>query len=99
MSRGSPTQTSAIPAGHGATARLGVAELLVDHAIEIEEHLDDLSVGIAVIDRDVVARAMPDPTPRDFDPLAPQQVAGAMHSEDLNFEHDMVDRPRSPAAS
>ena len=39
--------------------RIEVAELLVEHLVELGEQLDDLVVRIAVVSVDVVARPVP----------------------------------------
>ena len=48
------------------------------YAIELAEQLDDLVIGIAMIDRDVVARAVAHRAPRDRNALPREQVARPM---------------------
>ena len=43
-------------------ARIEIAEFLVLHLIELDVELDELIVGIAVIDRNVVARSVTYPS-------------------------------------
>src|SRR5579884_3458070 len=47
--------------------RLEIAELLVDHLVELAEELDDLVVRIAVVGGDVVAGAVAQRSPDDRD--------------------------------
>ena len=45
-------------------ARIEAAQRLVEHLVELGEHLDDLVVRVAVIGKDVVAGPVPGPVPR-----------------------------------
>ena len=53
--------------------RFEIAEFFVGHAIEIEEQFDDLSIRIAMVDRDIVAGSVPDRPPQDLDSVAPSK--------------------------
>src|SRR6516165_5976937 len=63
-------------------SRLEIAELLVEHQVDVGEELDGDAVGVLVIDRDVVPDEMADRTPEQLDVLAREEVAGAV---DLGF--------------
>src|SRR5262245_53308627 len=62
--------------------RLEIAELLVEHQVDVGEELDGDAVGILVIDRDVVPDEVPDRAPEQLDVLAREEVAGTV---DLGF--------------
>src|SRR5262252_3950807 len=62
--------------------RLEIAELLVEHQVDVGEELDGDAVGILVIDRDVVPDEVPDRPPEQLEVLAREEVAGAV---DLGF--------------
>ena len=57
-----PLRTIAVPG-----ARLEIAELFIDHAIEIVEQLDQVPIGVAVIDGGVVSGAVTDRAPEDIE--------------------------------
>ena len=58
--------------------RVEVAELLVEHLVELGEQLDDLIVRIAVVSVDVVARPVPARPPGELDVLRPEEIAGRL---------------------
>jgi hypothetical protein len=62
--------------------RLEIAELLVEHEVDVGEELDGDTVRILVIDRDVVPDEVPDRPPEQLDVLAREEVASAV---DLGF--------------
>src|SRR5262249_33295108 len=56
-------------------ARVEIAEFLVLELIELDVELDVLVVGVAVVDRDVVARAVPHRPPVDGDFTQREELA------------------------
>src|SRR5262245_9685591 len=58
--------------------RLEIAEILVEHQVDVGEELDRDAVGVLVIDRDVVSAAVADRAPEQLDVLAREEVAGAV---------------------
>ena len=62
--------------------RLEIAELLIEHQVDVGEELDRDAVGVLVIDRDVVPDEVAERAPEQLDVLAREEVAGAV---DLGF--------------
>ena len=72
-------------------ARLEIAELLISHLVEFAEQLDDLIVGLAIIDRNVVAGAVAHRSPDDVDLVLGEDVAGVFQVHDVGeLERDVV---------
>src|SRR5262245_11378607 len=71
--------------------RLEVAELLVEHAVELAIELDHLAVLVLMEDRDVVARSEPQRTPQDRNVPLAKDLAGVLDvSEVAQLEGEMV---------
>jgi hypothetical protein len=71
--------------------RLEVAELFIEHFIELGEHLDDLVVGIAVIGVNVVAGTVAARTPDNRNLLTAQKIARRLHLRPvLQLKSDVV---------
>src|SRR5436190_21477537 len=71
--------------------RIEIAELLVQHLVELGEQLDDLVVRIAVIGVDVVAGAVASRSPDQLNVLGAEEVAGALNLRPvLQLEGDVV---------
>src|SRR5262245_1707183 len=69
-----PLRTVAVPG-----TRLEIAELLVEHQIHAVVELDQMAIGIVVIDRDVMAGPVADRSPENLSAVAAQEVAGLVH--------------------
>ena len=63
--------------------RLEIAERLVLHLVELGVELDHLVVVIAVVGRDVMARALAQRAPDDRDAPLPEQVAGILDVDEI----------------
>ena len=71
--------------------RIEIAELLVQHLVELGEQLDDLVVRIAMIGVDVVARPVPARPPGELDVLAAEEIAGVLDLRPvLQLERDVM---------
>src|SRR5208282_3424734 len=63
--------------------RLEIAELLVQHLVELAKKFDDLVVRIAVVGGDVVAGPMAQRSPDDRDFALAEQVAGILQVDEI----------------
>src|SRR5580704_3487885 len=63
--------------------RLEIAELFVEHLIELAEKFYDLIIGVAVIGGDVVPRTVAQRSPDDRDFLLPEQIAGILQMDEI----------------
>src|SRR5580704_13837146 len=63
--------------------RLEVAEVLVDHLVELAEELDHLIVGVAVVGGDVVPWPMAQRAPDDRNLALAEQVAGILQVDEV----------------
>src|ERR1700733_4233839 len=71
--------------------RLKIAELFVEHLVELAEEFDDLIVGIAMIGGDIMPRPMPQRPPDDRYLPLPEQVAGILQMDEvLQLERHVV---------
>jgi len=78
--------------------RLEIAELFVEHQVHAVIELDQITIGIVVVDRDVVTGSVPYRSPEDLEFVASEQVAGLMHMRGVaQFERQMVDARLSAA--
>src|SRR4051812_14097217 len=82
-----PLRTIAMPG-----TRLEIAELFVEHEVHAVIELDQITIGIVVVDRHVVAGPVPYRSPEDLEFVASEQIAGLMHVRGVaQFERQMVD--------
>jgi hypothetical protein len=80
-------------------AGIEITEFLVLHLVELDVELDDLVVEIAMIDRDVVARAMAHRPPVDRYLADREQLAGVLDvGKVLHLEGNMMHQARGPDA-
>ena len=71
--------------------RLEIAEIFIQHFVELGEHLDDLVIGVAVIGINIVAGAVTAGTPDDRNFFAAEEVARRLHLRPvLQLESDVV---------
>src|SRR4051794_5231770 len=71
--------------------RLEIAELFVGHAVEVMEQLDQMPVGIAMIDRRVVAGAVTHRSPENGKLVTGEMVARLLHMDRAaQLERDMM---------
>ena len=73
-------------------AGLEIAELFVEHQVHAVIELDQIAIGIVVVDRHVVTGPVPYRAPEDLEFVASEQIAGLMHVRGVaQFERQMMD--------